>query len=223
MICVSLAETDPKRCVAALANLDFAEIRIDAMEAVIDDMKRVFSSSIPLIATFRPDGSGALAGKKFDNETRQRFLLAAIESGAAYVDIEAGSEPSYREPILNMALLTGCKAIISYHDYTRTPSRDRLVRIVKTCFSEGAHIAKIACMTNNRNDAARLLGLLDRDEYQDRLVVIGMGPLGRITRIAAPLLGSPFTFASPGKGKETAAGQIERGRLEEIMGLLSHG
>ena len=47
-----------------------------------------------------------------------------------------------------------------------------------------------------------------------------MGSKGRITRIAAPLLGSPFTFASISKGKETAEGQIEKDTLERIVRLL---
>jgi 3-dehydroquinate dehydratase-1 len=47
-----------------------------------------------------------------------------------------------------------------------------------------------------------------------------MGKKGRITRITAPLLGSPFTFASHSKGKETAAGQIEKNILREMIGLL---
>ena len=48
-----------------------------------------------------------------------------------------------------------------------------------------------------------------------------MGNKGRITRIAAPLLGSPFTFASLSKGKETAEGQIEKDILEQMMRLLT--
>ena len=48
-----------------------------------------------------------------------------------------------------------------------------------------------------------------------------MGNKGRITRVAAPLLGSPFTFASLSKGKETAEGQIEKDTLEQMMRLLT--
>jgi 3-dehydroquinate dehydratase-1 len=50
-----------------------------------------------------------------------------------------------------------------------------------------------------------------------------MGEKGRVTRILAPLLGSPFTYASYEAGKETAPGQIEDKRLEEMIRLLSDG
>jgi len=49
------------------------------------------------------------------------------------------------------------------------------------------------------------------------LVVIGMGQLGKITRIAGPLLGSLFTYASHDKGKETAEGQIDHMLLRKIF------
>ena len=69
-------------------------------------------------------------------------------------------------------------------------------------------------MVHSSRDNARLLGLLDDSK---KIVVIGMGDKGRITRIAAPLLGSPFTFASLSKGKETAPGQIDKEKLEALL------
>jgi 3-dehydroquinate dehydratase-1 len=63
-------------------------------------------------------------------------------------------------------------------------------------------------------DNARLLGLLDLGVP---LVVVGMGRLGRLTRIAAPLLGSLFTYASLGAGRETADGQLDAASLERIL------
>ncbi len=45
------------------------------------------------------------------------------------------------------------------------------------------------------------------------MVIIGMGEKGVITRVAAPMLGAEFTFASAETGKETAPGQISKERL----------
>lgn len=47
-----------------------------------------------------------------------------------------------------------------------------------------------------------------------------MGAKGRVTRVAAPLLGSPFTFASLSDEKKTAEGQIEKDKLEQILKVL---
>ncbi len=221
MICVSVAERTVDDCLEALRGLDFAEVRIDAMDTAIDDMERIFSKPQTLIATFRPIvfGMNPLK-KKFDDEMRKKFLIAAIEAGAKYVDIEIQSDDTYRKEIIKKAKLKNCKVIISFHDFQATPEERRLDEITALCFSKGADIAKIACKVNNIKDNLTLLKLLDNNDYQGRTIIIGMGNKGRITRVAAPLLGSPFTFASSSKGKETAEGQIEKGALERIMRLL---
>ncbi len=211
-ICVSVSEPDAARCIKALKGLRFAEIRLDEMKVSADEVRAIFSSEIPLIATCRPDG-------RSDAE-RKRLLLAAIDGGAAYVDVELEAPASYRKDILAAARKNACKAIISYHNYERTPERAELERIRDSCFDSGADIAKIACMANSNADNARLLGLLDTER---KLVVIGMGKKGRITRVLAPLLGSEFTFASQEKGKKTAPGQIGMKELEKMLKVLADG
>jgi 3-dehydroquinate dehydratase-1 len=104
--------------------------------------------------------------------------------------------------------------IVSHHDYERTPERPALEACVSACFEAGADIAKIACMIRSDRESARLLALLDTDR---EIVVVGMGERGKLTRILAPLLGSPFTYASLSQGKETADGQIDRKTLRELL------
>ena len=43
MICVSLAEPTPERCLAALKGVSFAEIRLDRMRTDEDGVVRIFS------------------------------------------------------------------------------------------------------------------------------------------------------------------------------------
>jgi 3-dehydroquinate dehydratase-1 len=195
-----------------LRELDFAEIRMDKMDLTTEDIRKIFSQPLTLIATCRP---GSL-----DEDTRKRFLITSIEAGATYVDIEVESDSKYKKEIVERARAKGCKVIISFHDYEKTPEAKELRYIAALCLSEGGDIAKIACKVNSERDNARLLGLLDIEGFEKRLLVLGMGEKGKIARIVAPLLGSPFTFASYIKGKETAEGQIEKDRLEKIMRLL---
>jgi 3-dehydroquinate dehydratase-1 len=220
VICVSIAEPTVERCLEALQGLDFAEVRIDAMDVTVDDVKQIFSRPSRLVATFMPAGSGARTDKTVDDDTRKELLMAAIEAGARYVDVEIQAEEAYKRDIMQKARMHGCKVIISFHDFQATPAKGKLEEIIALCFKEGADIAKIACKVSAVKDNIRLLGLLDKDEYHGRTVVIGMGKKGRITRITAPLLGSPFTFASHSKGKETAAGQIEKNILRDVIRLL---
>jgi 3-dehydroquinate dehydratase-1 len=209
MICVSIAERTAEGCIKALEGLELAEIRMDAMEPSelsAANIRRIFSLPLRLIATCRP-------GIR-DDEHRRNALLNAIESGAAYVDIEVESEDAFKSAIAAKAREKGCKVIVSYHNYKKTPPSEELRQIAEWCFQSDADIAKIACMANSEKDNARLLGLLDLGRP---LIVIGMGDMGRLTRVVAPLLGGVFTYASELSGKETAPGQMDKARLEKLM------
>ena len=209
MICVSLAEPTLGKVLSDLDDVSFAEIRLDLMDLSIGEITRLFSMPRRLIATCRPG--------PFSARDRKRTLLTAIQAGAAYVDIEIDAESSYRAEITEEAHSRNCQVIVSYHDYQGTPGPEDLRHLVDRCFSAGADISKIACTVLCPRDGARLLGLLD-DERP--IVVVGMGEQGRVVRVTAPLLGSPFTFASLEVGKETAPGQIDRRELARLMDAL---
>ena len=93
-------------------------------------------------------------------------------------------------------------------------------RLLDRAFQLGADIAKIACAVRGAGDCARLLAL---HEGRNDVVALGMGPLGGVTRIAAPFLGAPFTYASLLRGRETAPGQLDVQTLESIFEQLQHG
>jgi 3-dehydroquinate dehydratase-1 len=211
MICVSIAEKTPEENIKALKDIDFAEIRIDRMERPqIPGIKKIFSQHTRLIASCRP---GTISDQK-----RQTLLTTAISAGAAYVDIGLGTDKRIKKTILEKARSTGCKVIVSYHNFKTTPDETELRDIIEECFVSGADIAKIACMVHSDRENIILLGLLLDSRP---LVVIGMGEKGKVTRIAAPILGSPFTYASLSSGRETAAGQLDKINLEKIFQIIN--
>ncbi len=211
MICVSLAETTVEKCIDALRRIDFAEIRLDKMQVEIEDINKIFSYHPKLIATCR---AGTM-----DNSIRIKLLTSAIEAGAAFVDIEVESDAQFRIPILEKARSLGCQVIVSYHNFEKTPKKSNLEQIISQCFELGADVAKIACMVHSEKDNALLLGLLNEERS---LVVVGLGEKGKICRIAAPFLGSLFTYASLSKGKETAEGQLDWKTLQQIIQALKN-
>ncbi len=222
MICVSVAEPTTEECIKILEGLEFAEVRLDSLKASIEEVRTIFSRPARLIATFMPGNPrGKSIHTAVDNETRKRFLIAAIEAGAEYVDIEHDSDYSYREELIGRARSNRCQIIISFHDFSGTPDEDELEKIRMDCFNKGADVAKIACKANTQRDNLNLLGLLNNQDHKGKTIVIGMGKKGRITRVAAPLLGSPFTFASLSKGRETAEGQIEKDVLHRMLRILN--
>ena len=211
MICVSLAETTAEKCFDALRGIDFAEIRLDKMQVEIEDVKKIFSHHPKLIATCRPG--------KMNDEIRIMLILTAIEAGAAFVDVEVESDAQYKNAILEKARSSGCRLIVSYHNFEKTPQKTKLEQIISQCFESGADVAKIACMIHSEKDNARLLGLLNEERP---LVVVGLGKKGKISRIAAPFLGNAFTYASLSKGKETAKGQMDWKTLKQIIQVLKN-
>ena len=214
MICVSIVNLDFRRCSTALQDIELAEIRLDELHFSSQQVKDIFSRPQKLIATYRP-------GKIAENE-RKEFLLTAIASGATYVDIELETADSFKEPLIQAARRRNCKVIISYHNFEKTPSKSELIVIKNRCFDCGADIAKIACLTLSEADSARILSLYDGPVgEQGKVIALGMGETGKITRIAAPLLGAPFTYAALSPGKKTAPGQLDSATLRKIFGLVT--
>lgn len=212
MICVSIADCTPTECLKALVGVKAAEIRLETISGIDEAaVKWIFGSKAKLVATCRPG--------KMPVEKRKKLLLAAIGAGAAYVDIEVDAPDAYKEGIVKAANAKGCDVIVSFHDHEKTPVREELEQTIDWCFNSGADIAKIACKVNCKEDAARLLGLLDGER---RLIVVGMGNEGKIVRIVAPLLGSEIAYVSAGKGKASAPGQMTAEELEKAMKGISN-
>ncbi len=209
MICISLSDLTKDEILKQLLTAELFEIRLDLMDLSEEDIRQVFSQPVQLIATCRQG--------KYNDKQRKQLLIKAIESGASFVDIEIESSQEFKKDIFTIAKKKSCKLIISYHNYKETPTSEELNNIVKECFSNHADISKLACQVNTQQDAARILSL-----YADHknLVALGMGTIGKITRLASLKLGAPFSYASPGNGKETAPGQIEINDMKEMLKLL---
>jgi 3-dehydroquinate dehydratase I len=206
MICASIAEKNVEKCIQSLDLVEMAEIRIDLAEFNNDEIRLVFSRRKKTIATCRP---GIIK-----EEERVEMLKIAIESGATFVDIEYEATPEYKNYLIEFAHSHQCDVIISYHNYDRTPELDELEEIVKNCYAQGADLAKIATHINVNRDNSKILSLY---KAPGRLVAIGMGDLGRISRIVAPFLGAEFTYASLSEDEATAPGQISYERLNKFI------
>ncbi|MDQ1349924.1 MAG: 3-dehydroquinate dehydratase [Acidobacteriota bacterium] len=215
MICISIAGISFERCREALADAEMAEIRLDRLDFSLPQVREIFSIHPRMIATCRPGN--------ISEAERTELLLAAVEAGAAYVDIEIDAGNGFRETMTAACHKKECKLIISYHNYENTPSLEELKALVDRCFSIGADVAKIACQVTCEADAARILSLYDFDDQanvEKKIVAIGMGEKGKITRPAALLLGAPFTYAALSTGRETAPGQLTKQTLEDILDLI---
>lgn len=211
MICVSISDQDFDKCLDLIKKYELAEIRIDMTGFNNDQVEKIFSSGAKLIATCRPD--------KISDKDRAQLLKTAINSGARYVDVEFETDYGFKQDIIASAVNKNCDVIISYHNFSHTPSREQLKIIVNQSFDMGANVAKIACMVTKPEDNASLLSVYESGK---RIVSVGMGELGKISRIAAPFLGAEFTFASATDEFATAPGQISYHKLRTVIELLKN-
>ena len=206
MICVSIGEQDINKCISYLNRVEIAEIRLDLTGFNTEEIERIFSTKKKLIATCRPG--------KYNDKERTNLLHTAIKAGASFVDIEYESSDQYRNDLMKFAHQSHSEVIISYHNFDYTPPLHELEKIMNDCFKMGGDVAKIATMVNVNRDNSKILSLY---KAPGRLVAIGMGELGKISRIIAPFLGAEFTFASLDEGDSTAPGQIKYTKLNEFI------
>jgi 3-dehydroquinate dehydratase type I len=201
MLCTCLSQCDFETCLSALAACDMAEIRLDTIPCTPAQIAQLFSqATIPLLATFRPNGADAAA--------RFEALRTAINAGAAYVDIE--TDAPYLAALMQAAKKANCKIILSYHDFERTPSLDELFRIVAQMRAAQPNLLKIVTYAHSTADAERVLSLY---ETEKNLLVFCMGKEGQYSRTKSYALGAPFIYAAPDNGVATADGQLTVSQL----------
>ena len=101
--------------------------------------------------------------------------------------------------------------VSSYHDFGGAPDAGTIAEILGRMKGD---IAKGAFTVNSLKDAAVLFdaSVLVKKKH----IIIGMGELGRITRIRSELLGNEFAFAYV--GRETAPGQLSVSEMAKIGG-----
>ena len=210
MICVSFSDKSILENLKQLEKYNRVEIRMDMMMPAMDEIVQIFSSPVQLIATC----------KKVDLQDEKRFemLKTAIESGAAFIDIDLDEPRTFRKELMKIAKDLECTVIISWHNYKFTPDKKKLTEKVEECFKNGADIAKVVCMSHSAKDSARISGLYDTEKP---LIAFGMGEEGRFSRIASLALGAPFTYAYPDESKATAPGQLSFRELKQISELLN--
>ena len=183
---------------------DVVELRIDMLArhdegSVAESCRAARSAGLPLIATIRSADEGGAA--RLDDE-RRGALFAAVLPHVDAVDVELHAV--IRDRIVDLAHDAGKPAIVSFHDFERTPIDDDLVAILEAAKLRGADVVKIATQVGGAGDLDRLLALL-LEHREKNIVVIGMGPHGAASRVFFPLFGSLLSYGFVGRA--SAPGQ----------------
>lgn len=221
MICIPIIakNTDEalKKIVRANTMADMLELRLDMMESFhLEDMLRVAAK--PVIVTYRSKKEGGRGSD--DYEVHARYLLNAMEKGADFVDVEYGMPLAFRRVLFERQ--GSSRVIISTHLVDATPSWEKLEDIFKKLAGMEADIVKIITRAVTPEDNLRVLNLIPMAQKRGiKIITLCMGPMGRMSRIASPLIGGYLTFASLEKGEESADGQIPAIQMRKILETLT--
>ncbi len=211
MICVSILKETYQEIKEEMINEEFVELRLDRASLSDFEIENLFSKSnkIKTIATCRSE--------IYSDIERKEILIKAIKSGADYIDIEIEADNFYQKELITFAKNNNCKVIISYHNYLGTPEQYILDKCIDDCEALNADIAKIACHINSSVDLNNLHTLYSKQSECLSILAIGMGDLGKVTRITANYLGAKITFVAKNEVSRTAPGQLTKVKLTRIL------
>jgi 3-dehydroquinate dehydratase-1 len=205
---------------AVLRYADIVELRIDRFRQhdpayVAQVCRSTRALGRPVIATVRAVEEG---GAVELSDAQRTALFAAALPMVDAVDVEVAAPIC--APVVAQAHASGALAIVSHHDFARTPGDAELAAHCDAALRTGADVVKIATAVADSRDAERLLDFL-RARQSRGLIVIGMGSAGVATRVFFALVGSLLTYGFV--GHSGAPGQLPLAELYEALCRYSPG
>ena len=232
LIAVPVTEKKEEDIIEAFKRLtekgaDIIEWRADCFSDIADEGKveRVLSNAPSnLLFTIRTEAEGGFFSGS-DDDYFSLLHLASRTKKAKIIDVEL--QKALKEPELSTLFQEfheqSERALVSYHDFTKTPSFEEMEDILYSMKKCGADIAKLAVTAQNEEDAARLLSLSESFSRQNPdidTVTISMGPSGILSRIGCFLTRSYITFASEDREKASAPGQLTYDEMKTVLSII---
>lgn len=205
---------------ALAAGAEMLELRTDYLDALRPDSVTALIAGVRqagralVIVTCRDPREGG--ARPYAGELRMQVLLAAVEAGADFIDLEYANftRPEVARSFgAVLATHPASRLILSAHDFQ---GRFRDLRglhreIVRAC---PAAIPKLVYTAAHINDCFEAFDLLH--ESQGDRIVLCMGEAGLASRILAKKLGGLVTFASLDEQAATAPGQVTVATLKDL-------
>ncbi len=196
---------------------DLIELRVDSLQNR-EGWNKLLRKDLPFIFTNRSKNEGGAF--KGSEEKRVEIILDAVGRGVSCVDIELSTPERLRDRVVSEAKRAGVTVLMSHHDFSATPSVEVLIDLASKMAETGCDLVKVVTLAQNLADSMRVLDFLidAQGEVDVPVIALAMGEAGRVTRITAPLLGSPITYANVGKA--TAPGQLEVAETKKLLRKL---
>ena len=196
---------------------DWLELRVDGFQACPGELDALVAlAPRPFVVTVRHPAEGGLPGATGDAAARRRLYERFVGGPAvAAVDVEvrslralAGTARAAREA--NLLVVASC------HDFQGTPTLERLRERARRAADAGADVFKVAATVERPGQLARLLDFMEWGQARGMaLAVMGMGPLGRVSRLALAAAGSVLNYGYLVDGGPQVPGQWPATTLRE--------
>jgi len=218
-VCVTIAQSSPRKILKelqiALANSDYAELRLDflkpnqipfCLNLVKKHLKRC-------ICTLRPKTEGG----RFQGTEKERISILKLiaEYDPYLLDVEYNTLKRDKE-LQKYFKITKTNILVSWHDFAKTP-KDQVLRSMLQKMSKFSDHVKIVTTARTIGDTIRILSLYKINTKKIKLISFAMGDFGRMSRILCSKLGSPYTYVS--LGKPVAPGQFSLKEMKNIVAL----
>lgn len=195
---------------------DVIELRLDSLTDNLDEIYSLLTDNrpdIPILATARhPDEGGC---HSLDTATRQNLYLRFLPLVDA-LDIELRSVAEMNE-VIEAARSTEKLIILSFHNFNNTPSISTIQSKIEQAIEAKADVCKIAIHLDSQPILDELIQVCE-SESRIKLSMMGMGPLGKPSRLAFAKAGSVLNY---GYLKNlNAPGQWPAEELKRLIGEI---
>jgi 3-dehydroquinate dehydratase-1 len=201
-----------------VSDLDLCELRIDLLVTEqVQQNEYLTPLRLPKILTIRDPREG---GKDSLSENQRLQLFAELLPHVDYIDIELRNFNAYAD-LIAAARASTKRLIISVHDFERTPTQEQMERWaheIETLYPEA--IFKISAKLSRWEEMVRLGNFLV-NQSRIRVAAMGMGPLGKISRLLFACLGSELTYAACSQA--VVSGQWDFRMLRSILSQMFEG
>ena len=196
------------------ADCDYLELRLDLIGLTPSEAAALAGQlPLPLLITARHPEEG---GQGHLTTAQRLELLEAVLPHATLVDIELRSAPEMLS-FMRKAQAQKVGVIGSYHDFDTTPTVETMLGAAEFAYQCRVDVVKLATKLNGPEDLTRLMQVLNQEKRLS-LSIMGMGELGRISRLTLAKCGSVLNYGY--LGESNAPGQWPARRLKELLGEL---
>ena len=209
-------ETFVKNLKKAQKTATMIELRADSIKDFsVEDIPIIHGLvKVPSIFTCRHSNEGGLYIDSITNQTN--ILSKAFETGFNYVDA------AYNNPVIDsLSDKEKEHLLISYHNNKSTPALIELTELLKYMRSFNPAVIKIATYVKDKMDVPILASLLRKRKKDEKLIVIGMGKKGEVTRQTFPPAGSYIAYVTIKGEKNIAPGMLTEKDLQPIFNYLN--